>query len=83
VHPTIINQNGQLGFRYRHRLDGGQVIYAVERSTDLIHWEPAGDLSPVEQPVENTNGTFTVTLMSNLPASITTKTYYRLVVSLQ
>lgn len=83
VHPTIINQNGQLGFRYRHRLDGGQVIYAVERSTDLIHWEPAGDLSAVEQPVENTDGTFTVTLMSNLPASTTTKTYYRLVVSLQ
>ena len=46
-------------------------------------WEPAGDLSPEGEAILNPDGTFTVTLTSNLPASSQAKTYYRLVVSLQ
>ncbi|YCM42314.1 lamin tail domain-containing protein [Verrucomicrobiaceae bacterium 227] len=83
VAPGVTNVNGTIGFSYRHRIDGGQVRYGVEKSSDLMVWEPAGDLSPEGEAILNPDGTFTVTLTSNLPASSQAKTYYRLVVSLQ
>lgn len=82
VDPEIININGNIGFKYRHRIDGGQVSYQVERSTNLLNWEPAGDLSPVGESTQNPDGTFTVTLSSDIPISERNQIYYRLVVSL-
>ena len=83
VAPNITNVNGMMGFTYRHRIDGGQVFYRVEKSTDLMVWEEAGDLLPAGDSIQNPDGTFTVNLVSNLPASSSPETYYRLVVSLQ
>ena len=83
VAPGVTNVNGTIGFSYRHRIDGGQVSYGVEKSTDLMVWEPAGDLTPNGESTQNPDGTFTVNLTSDLPASSQPKTYYRLVVSLQ
>lgn len=83
VAPAITNLNGTIGFTYRHRIDGGQVRYGVEKSTDLMVWEAAGDLTPDGEPTQNPDGTFTVNLTSDLPVESQPKTYYRLVVSLQ
>jgi len=61
---------------------GGQIAYRVEKSGDLVQWEPAGDLSPSGEPVANPDGTFTVNLLSNLAPDETNTRYYRLIVSL-
>ncbi|MGC6467229.1 MAG: lamin tail domain-containing protein [Akkermansiaceae bacterium] len=82
VEPFITNVNGNIGFSYRHRIDGGQVSYRVERSSDMINWEPAGDLVPLDEPIENPDGTFTVNLTSDIPVTTRTEVFYRLVVSL-
>lgn len=83
VAPAITHANGTIGFTHRQRIDGGQVSYQVEKSSDLIAWEAAGDLTPDGEPALNPDGTFTVTLTSDLPASSRPSTYYRLIVSLQ
>lgn len=82
VSPTVSYNSGSIGFSYRQRINGGEISYQVERSTDLVNWEPAGDLSPSGDPVSNPDGTFTIILLSNLPHRPQGKTYYRLVVSL-
>lgn len=82
VSPTLSYNSGSVGFSYRQRINGGEISYQVERSTDLVNWEPAGDLSPSGDPVSNPDGTFTIILLSNLPPRPQGKTYYRLVVSL-
>lgn len=83
VSPTVTFDNSAIGFSYRQRTNGGPIAYQVERSTDLLNWEPAGDLNPDGDPIANPDGTFTVNLLSNLPPVTRGKTYYRLVVRLQ
>ena len=80
VAPVVTFANGSIGFTHRQRLEGGQVTYRVERSADLINWEPAGDLAPEGDPVANPDGTFTINLLSNLPPEVQGNAYYRLVV---
>jgi hypothetical protein len=81
VTPVVTYANGTIGFRHRRRIEGGQVNYRVERSTDLVQWEAAGDLSPVGEPVANPDGTFTVNLLSSLTPASGQRNYYRLVVT--
>ena len=81
VAPAMTFANGTIGFSHRQRIQGGQVTYRVERSTDLINWEAAGDLSPVGDPVANPDGTFTVNLLSSMTAASGQQNYYRLVVT--
>lgn len=83
VAPVLISENGVIGFSHRQRLAGGQLSYRVERSDDLRTWEPAGDLTPVGPPVGNPDSTFTVNLLSNMPAVDRGEIYYRLKVGLQ
>jgi len=82
VSPAIIRDGNLVGFTHRQRILGGQVIYQVESSTNLIDWDLAGDLTPDGLPRENPDGTFTVNLLSNLPASTRNEVYYRLSVRL-
>jgi hypothetical protein len=70
-----------IGFSHRQRIVGGQVRYQVEKSTDLVNWLPAGDLSPDGAAIENQDGTFTVNLLSDIPNSNRDKIYFRLVVN--
>jgi regulation of enolase protein 1 (concanavalin A-like superfamily) len=83
VAPAITSQGTVIGFNHRQRIIGGQISYRVEKSVDLMNWEPAGDLSPSGEPVLNTDGTYTVQLLSNIPTTTRPETYYRLIVSLQ
>lgn len=83
VAPAITHENGTIGFTHRQRIEGGQVSYRVEKSTDLQNWEPAGDLTQDGDAIENADGTFTVNLLSDLPAASRPEIYYRLIVSLQ
>lgn len=78
VAPVITFSNGSIGFSHRQRILGGQISYQVERSTNLVDWEAAGDLAPIGAPIENADGTFTVNLLSDLPPETAGKTYYRL-----
>ena len=78
VAPVITFSNGSIGFSHRQRILGGQISYQVERSTNLVDWEAAGDLAPIGEPIENADGTFTVNLLSDLPPETAGKTYYRL-----
>lgn len=82
VSPTIIRDGDVIGFTHRQRIVGGQLRYQVERSSNLSDWQIAGDLSPDGAPTENADGTFTVNLLSNLPASTRNKVFYRLKVEL-
>ncbi|MFT6595602.1 MAG: regulation of enolase protein 1 (concanavalin A-like superfamily) [Akkermansiaceae bacterium] len=83
VAPTITNANGTIGFTHRQRIDGGQVSYRVEKSSNLLTWEAAGDLTPDGDPTQNPDGTFTANLLSDIPASSGSEIYYRLAVSLE
>jgi len=81
VTPALIRNGDLIGFSHRQRIVGGQVRYQVEKSTDLVNWLPAGDLSPDGAAIENQDGTFTVNLLSDIPTSNRDKIYFRLVVS--
>ena len=81
VSPAILHGNNTIGFSHRQRIEGGQIGYRVEKSTDMITWEPAGDLTPEGEPTLNPDGTFTINLLSDIPPSGRPETYYRLVVT--
>jgi regulation of enolase protein 1 (concanavalin A-like superfamily) len=81
VSPAILHGNNTIGFTHRQRIEGGQVSYRVEKSNDMITWEPAGDLTPEGEPTLNPDGTFTINLLSDIPPSDRSETYYRLVVT--
>jgi hypothetical protein len=81
VTPALIRNGDLIGFSHRQRIVGGQVRYQVEKSTDLVNWLPAGDLSPDGAAIENQDGTFTVNLLSDIPNSNRDKIYFRLVVN--
>lgn len=81
VAPALIRDGNVVGFSHRQRIIGGQVSYQVEKSTNLVDWEPAGDLSLDGDPIENPDGTFTVNLLSDIPASDREKVYFRLKVN--
>ncbi|MDB4265314.1 lamin tail domain-containing protein [bacterium] len=83
VSPALIRDGNFIGFSHRQRINGGQINYQVEKSSDLVNWESAGDLSPDGAPSQNPDGTFTVNLLSDIPVTEQATTYYRLVVSLQ
>lgn len=81
VAPALIRNGDVIGFSHRQRIVGGQVRYQVEKSTNLVDWEPAGDLSADGEPIENPDGTFTVNLLSEIPTSDRGEVYFRLVVT--
>ena len=81
VTPALIRNGDLIGFSHRQRIVGGQIRYQVEKSTDLVNWSPAGDLSPDGEAIENQDGTFTVNLLSDIPTSNRDKIYFRLVVN--
>ncbi len=83
VAPTIVHQGNSIGFSHRQRIDGGQISYQIERSTDLMNWEAAGDLTPSGAPTQNADGTFTVQLLSDIPLENRPEVYYRLIVNFQ
>ena len=81
VTPALIRNGNLIGFSHRQRIVGGQVRYQVEKSTDLVNWTSAGDLTPEGEAIENQDGTFTVNLLSSITTSDRDKIYFRLVVS--
>ncbi|MGC6426311.1 MAG: lamin tail domain-containing protein [Akkermansiaceae bacterium] len=81
VQPTISNTDGVVTFTHRQRLAVQELNYRVELSTDLETWNPAGDLTPVGQPIPNPDGTYSVNLLSAIPAANIPHRYYRLVVT--
>jgi hypothetical protein len=82
VSPAITTEGNVIGFTHRQRIMAGQLVYQVETSTNLVDWEIAADLTPDGVPQENPDGTFTVNLLSDLPASNREEVYYRLLVRL-
>lgn len=80
VSPAMIREGDVIGFTHRQRIEGGQLTYRVEKSTNLIDWEIAADLTQDGATQENADGTFTVNLLSNLPASSRERVFYRLIV---
>lgn len=81
VTPALIRNGDVIGFSHRQRLIGGQVRYQVEKSTNLVDWEAAGDLALDGDPIANPDGTFTLNLLSDIPASNREEIYFRLVVN--
>ncbi|MEJ6635170.1 MAG: hypothetical protein QNL77_05600, partial [Akkermansiaceae bacterium] len=82
VEPQISSDGGAITFSHRQRIADTALVYSVESSTDLIDWQPAGDLTPQGDLVPNADGTFTVNLLSNIEAANRPEVYYRLIVTL-
>lgn len=82
VEPTIGVDGDSVSFTHRQRIPVSNLDYSVESSTDLIDWQPAGDLAPSGAATENPDGTWTVNLLSNLTPVEQPTIYYRLVVKL-
>ncbi|MEJ6829236.1 MAG: CotH kinase family protein, partial [Akkermansiaceae bacterium] len=82
VEPQISSDGGAITFSHRQRIADTELVYSVESSTDLIDWQPAGDLTPQGDLVPNADGTFTVNLLSNIEAANRPEVYYRLIVTL-
>ncbi|MDB4723000.1 hypothetical protein OAF11_03010, partial [Akkermansiaceae bacterium] len=82
VEPQISSDGGAITFSHRQRIADTELDYSVESSTNLIDWQPAGDLTPQGDLVPNADGTFTVNLLSNIEAANRPEVYYRLIVTL-
>ena len=82
VTPNVSYNGGALTFSHRQRLPSSELTYSVEKSTDLITWEAAGDLTPQGNLQPNPDGTFTVNLLSNIDPEVALETFYRLIVTL-
>lgn len=82
VTPNVNYNGGALTFSHRQRLPVSELTYSVEKSTDLITWEAAGDLTPQGNIQPNSDGTFTVNLLSNIDPEVEPETFYRLIVTL-
>ena len=82
VEPTVGVDGDSVSFTHRQRIPVSNVDYSVESSTNLIDWEPAGDLAPSGPATQNPDGTWTVNLLSNLTPVEQSTIYYRLIVKL-
>jgi len=66
---TIVNEGGSdyFAMTFRRRKNSLDLSFLVEVSSDLANWTPAGTL--VGDPVDNGDGTETVTIREDVPAS--------------
>lgn len=83
VEPIVSNDSGTISFSHRQRFLTGELNYTVETSTDLDTWTLAGDLTPSGALTQNADGTYSVNLLSDIPAVDPAKRFYRLIVTLQ
>jgi regulation of enolase protein 1 (concanavalin A-like superfamily) len=82
VTPNVSFNGDALTFSHRQRLPVTELTYSVEKSTNLITWEAAGDLTPQGNIQPNPDGTYTVNLLSNIDPEVELETFYRLIVTL-
>lgn len=82
VTPIVTHENGNITFTHRQRLPSQQLNYTVETSADLETWSVAGDLTPEGPATPNPDGTYSVNLISEIPAANLPARYYRLIVTM-
>jgi hypothetical protein len=78
---TIDSQNF-LALTFRRLINAGNLVYEVQASNDMLGWnEGPGFVTPVGSPVDNGDGTQSLTFRSSLPASPDSTQFLRLQVT--